>query len=546
MRVTCFVIVSVLIAPFNAGLAHNSPRHLAQRPAAPQVTVGANIKQLRFDWTQTPRAQYYKLLKDRDGHSGFRQIGRNIPGSLTSAIDNIAVHFHDWSDARYIVAACNKHGCTRSGEISTTHLMLDSIGYLKSGEPKFADFFGDTIALSGDGKTLAVRAYDDPNSGIVWVYRRTMGAWHQEELPILEARQPGSNFGYSLRLSDDGNTLAVGASWFHVPGGPTETRCDPWTCEEVSAHGAVHIFKRNHAGAWRQEALLHAPELRIGQTFGVDLALSGDGRTLVAGSSDGPNDVTAHYVLRRTASGWQHETVVRPLRTNGRCFDPALTTDGQRLFLACDFHDVENQTRSGEEIQIRERTAGAWPLTASLPYSVNHSGPFQFTYSVDRHGRTIAMREWVDGRPVISIYTPEVSDSSSWTLHSRLTEAAPNVPFYKFGRGNVVLSGDGTTLVVGDFQESSAGAGILETPSPSGVQAGGAFVFRRSNDTWNFRALIKAPNPDNRDEFGAPLAVSIKGTTIAIAARVESSAAQGIDGDQNDNSLSSAGAVYLY
>jgi hypothetical protein len=292
---------------------------------------------------------------------------------------------------------------------------------------------------------------------------------------------------------------------------------------------------------------LHAPELHVGQVFGSDLALSGDGRTVVAGSSDGFKKVTAHYVLRRTASGWQHENAIRPQQATGRCFDPELTANGQRLFLACDFHDVENATRAGEHIQMHERTGGAWPFTASLPYSINHSGPFTFTYSADGHGQTMAMREWVDGRPVISIYTPENSDSTSWSLHSRLTEATPNVPFYKFGPGNVVLSGDGKTLVVGDFQEASAGTGILEMPSPiTGPQAGGAFVFRRSNDSWNFRALIKAPNPDSGDQFGVPLAVSIKGTTIAIAARVESSAAEGIGGDQGDNSLSAAGAVYLY
>jgi trimeric autotransporter adhesin len=547
MRIATFGFATFLIACMNAHAAEAVHQYSVQKPAAPQVTVGSEIKQLRFDWSRSPRAQFYKLLKNPDGHSGFTQVGRDIKRSRTTAVDNIAVHLHDWKDARYIVAACNARGCTNSPEISTPHLMLDAIGYIKSEQPKFADFFGERISLSENGRTLAVRSRDE--SGTVWIFRRdSKGSWTQEDLPLLEVRQPGSEFGFSLQLSADGRTLAVGALRFNVPGGPTQTFCDSQGggCVEWGAHGAVHVFRRSHNGSWAQEAFLHAPQLRVGQTFGLDLALSGDGKTLAVGSLAGSGDETEHYLLRRTGSGWQNVAVIRPVQHEGRCFDPALSGDGSSLFLGCDVNDPDNQTRTGQEIQLRKRSGSDWPLIARLPYSIPRSESFEFAYSVDRTGRILAIREWVADVTTVSIYTRAGVNSNSWMLQARLNEAAPNTPFPVFGRNNVVLSGDGRTLVVGDFDESSGGAGVLEGPEPAGVRSGGAYVFRRSGEIWNLKSLVKASNPDSGDGFGVPLAVSGTGNTIAISARGESSAATGINGEQSDNSLPAAGAVYLY
>jgi hypothetical protein len=549
MRPASLSIATFLIACMKVGATEAVQEH-APRPAAPQVAVGAEIKQLHFDWSRARRAKFYKLLKNPDGHSGFTQVGRDIPRTTTTAVDNIAVHLHDWKDARYIVAACNARGCTNSAEISTKDLMLDAIGYLKSREPKFADFFGDRISLSANGRTLAVFSRGGPlsDSEAVSIFRRdSKGAWTQEDLPVRQVRQAGSGFGFSLKLSADGNTLAVGALSFNVPGGPTVPSCEPWggACTEVGAHGAVHLFRRSDAGSWAQEALLHAPELHAGQRFGLDLALSGDGKTLAVGSSEGI-DATAHYILRKINSSWRHVAVFRPERDGGRCFEPALSSDGDSVFLGCDVNDVATSSRIAQEIQIRKRSGSDWPIIATLPYSINTSEPFDFAYSVNSIGTMLAIREWVNATVVISIYKRAGATSNSWVLQARLNQPSPGAPFPRFGRHNLALSGNGRTLVVGDFEESSVGAGVLEWPEPSGVRSGGAYVFRRSGESWSLKSVVKASNPDEHDQFGVPLAVSGMGNTIAISARVESSAASGINGEQSDNSLHAAGAVYLY
>jgi hypothetical protein len=57
---------------------------------------------------------------------------------------------------------------------------------------------------------------------------------------------------------------------------------------------------------------------------------------------------------------------------------------------------------------------------------------------------------------------------------------------------------------------------------------------------------VKAPHPDAQDRFGTSVAVSGDGTWLVVGAPGEASNATGIDGDQNDNSLTGAGAVYIY
>src|SRR6185369_11222301 len=66
-------------------------------------------------------------------------------------------------------------------------------------------------------------------------------------------------------------------------------------------------------------------------------------------------------------------------------------------------------------------------------------------------------------------------------------------------------------------------------------------------------AYIKASNAEMGDHFGNggtleghAVALSADGNTLAVGAPYESSAAKGINGNQNDNSLYSSGAVYVF
>jgi hypothetical protein len=71
-------------------------------------------------------------------------------------------------------------------------------------------------------------------------------------------------------------------------------------------------------------------------------------------------------------------------------------------------------------------------------------------------------------------------------------------------------------------------------------------VFQRTGATWAQQALLKASNTGTEDWFGVKLALSADGSAIAVTASNEDSAAQGINGRQDDDSANEAGAVYLF
>ena len=107
----------------------------------------------------------------------------------------------------------------------------------------------------------------------------------------------------------------------------------------------------------------------------------------------------------------------------------------------------------------------------------------------------------------------------------------------------VALSGE--TLAVAAETEASGARGVGGDQNDNSAEAAGAvYVFVRSGATWTQQAYLKASNTGRGDAFGRSLALS--GNTLAVGAFFESSAASGVNGDEDDNSASEAGAVYVF
>src|SRR5690348_6285011 len=108
-------------------------------PAAPQVTTGADLKKLVFDWDPVPGATYYQLLVRPWPTQPFAVLRDDIAATSTRVSFSIASHLIYWDYIRYIVAACNAAGCTNSDEIAVNDQMLDTIGYFKASNTNAGD-----------------------------------------------------------------------------------------------------------------------------------------------------------------------------------------------------------------------------------------------------------------------------------------------------------------------------------------------------------------------------------------------------------------------
>ncbi|CAN7390467.1 FG-GAP repeat protein [Acidovorax sp. Leaf78] len=168
--------------------------------------------------------------------------------------------------------------------------------YLKASNTGPLDQFGSSVTLSSDGNTLAVAApTEDSNatgvngdqannaagdSGAVYVFTRTGSTWSHQAYVKSSNTAAGSRFGSSIALSGDGNTLAVGAA--RERSNATGINGDQASTAAANS-GAVYVFKRT-ASTWTQQSYVKASNTASNYDFGWSVALSSDGSTLAVGA----------------------------------------------------------------------------------------------------------------------------------------------------------------------------------------------------------------------------------------------------------------------
>ena len=85
---------------------------------------------------------------------------------------------------------------------------------------------------------------------------------------------------------------------------------------------------------------------------------------------------------------------------------------------------------------------------------------------------------------------------------------------------------------------------VVEVTAEDGTTTRTYTIALMRGATISHEAYAKASNTQGGDHFG--YAVAVSGDTMAVGAYRERSAATGVDGDQSDNTLVNAGAVYVF
>jgi hypothetical protein len=204
---------------------------------------------------------------------------------------------------------------------------------------KAGDYFGDSVALSHSGDTALVGASEDQiggnaGQGSAYVFVRQLGVWSQQaKLVDLVHGGAGDNFGYAVSLGGDGSTALVGAPQNKVGGN--------------EGQGTAYVFVRQ-AEAWNQQARL--ADLVGGSkwdSFGVSVALCGDGSTaligILQGDVDGNQDLGSAYVFVRNGETWSQQGQLADLAGNSNDefgTAVALSGDGRMALVGAYLDDV--------------------------------------------------------------------------------------------------------------------------------------------------------------------------------------------------------------
>ncbi len=536
---------------------------------AAELNLYYDIKTFRFSWNDVSDASFYRLYENPDGVSGFSQISGDIAAG-TERFDHY-VALPRRTAASYYLQSCNAAGCTDSDTVFISGSLAEAVGYFKASNNEAQDQFGIAVSLSADGNTLAVGSANEdsgdaanpsdnsaPDSGAVYIYRRGANGWQFQQYLKADTIALGDFFGAAVSLSADGDTLAVSA-----PG-------------DSGVRGAVYVFNDNGSG-WQQSAKITASNANAGDNFGVSLALSNDGMTLVVGAdgedsldgdptnNDAPNSGAA-YVFTNN-NGWSQQAYLKASNVEQDDFfgrSVSLSGDGNTLAVGATGEDSANASdetgNSGNDtgaVYVFANNAGSWSQQAYLKAgTIDNGDSFGNALSLSDDGDTLAVGVALEDISTVSsvggaAYVFSRDATSNWSQQAYLKATISDAED-EFGK-SLSLSADGNSLLIGANKEDSSANGIGGDASDNNaMNAGAAYLFSRdSGGAWLQNTYLKAANNSVNEQsefFGFAVSISGDGDTIAIGAIQEDNNMAGVTFGNNpdNNGALSSGAVYLY
>jgi T5SS/PEP-CTERM-associated repeat protein len=377
------------------------------------------------------------------------------------------------------------------------------------------DYFGWSVAISGDTAVVGALGDDDPNdSGSAYVFRgipdpndpNRLCGWVQEAKLVPDDAEPGDEFGWFVAVS--GDTAVIGA--------PVDDDNDPNS-------GSAYVFRRQPDGVWFQEAKLLPDDGAEEDWFGLFVAISGDAAVIGAIHDDdmGANSGSA-YIFRRDPGGlWHQEAKLLP--DDGTAYDyfgNPVAISGDTAVIGAPGDD-DNGVGSGSAYVFRgipdPNHPDAWLWAQEAKLLPGDGAPEDwFGKRVAISGDTAVIGAPADdcndpndpncfdsGSAYVFRRTPDPNDPEAWVwIEEARLVASDGASEDYFGRG-VAICGD--TTVVGARYDDDNGEG-----------RGSAWVFRRIVDpndpngaaSWIPDAKLLASDGASGDYFGQSVAVS--------------------------------------
>ena len=564
------------------------------------------VKIFHFAWSTVTGATHYRLQENADGNAEYVQAGTDLTGSVSS-YDHV-VPLYARVNASYIVQACDANICIGSNALTVTANQLSqAIGYFKSSNTDQDDHFGDSLALSADGTTLAVGNWgEDSNAtgingnqsdnstasrGAVYVFTRIGLTWSQQAyIKPSNASNGLDTFGYAVALSADGNTLVVGA-----PGEASNATGinGNQTNKSAGGSGAVYVFTRSGI-TWTQQAYTKASNTDTGDQFGYSVALSANGNILIVGAPTEASQATgingdqtdntgrdngAVYAFKRSGTNWTQQAYIKGSNTrqlNQFGYKVSLSGDGNTLAVASPFESSVttgvngNQTQGavygGGAVYIFVQASNIWTQQAYIkasnttPDNTNAGDEFGWALALSADGNTLAVGAYKEDSNAVGTNGAQADNSATdsgaayvfarngatWSQQAYLK--ASNTHAHDYFGFSLSLSTDGNVLAVGAPFEGSNAIGINgDQANTAAVSSGAIYIFKRSSFLWQ-QAYVKASNTESGDVFGYVVTLSADGATLAATAISEDSSSTGVNGNQHIDPVTyfDSGAVYVY
>lgn len=294
-------------------------------------------------------AGHVRIYQNSDGT--WAQIGEDIDGE--AEFDNSGCSVSLSSDGSIVAIGANGNDGNGS---SAGHVRIyqnsggtwTQIGEDIDGEAE-GDQSGYSVSLSSDGSMVAIGApYNGGNgvwAGHVRIYQNTSGTWTQVGADI-DAESEGDYSGFSVSLSSDGSTVAVGA---------------PYNQGSGYLAGHVRVFQYTD-GTWTQMGADIDAEVAF-DNCGTSVSLNSDGSTVAIGApyNEGNGYWAGHVrIFQNTGGTWTQvgSDIDGEAEDDKSGYAVSLSDDGATVAIGAYYNDGSS-FESGH-VRIYENSGGIW------------------------------------------------------------------------------------------------------------------------------------------------------------------------------------------
>ena len=325
------------------------------------------------------------------------------------------------------------------------------------------DLFGYAVDISDDGNTIVLGAYGEDTGGNArgqaYVFTRDSdegSIWTEDQKFQSDDIEDGDNFGFAVAISGDGNNLVVGV---------------PFEDSNGSSAGSAYVFTRDSSGGsiWSQQAKIQASDAAANQEFAYSVDMSTDGNTIALGSRDdtGGTNRGAAFIFTRSGSTWSQQAKLE--NANEADYDifagggrgVSLSGTGNALVVGA-YGDDDNGSQSGSTF-VFTRTGTTWSQAKQIATDdAAASDENGFAVAIDKNGDTV----------LTGSYGKTSSTGAAYIWTAPLAVQLQDTLTLEAGSGITLTSTSGSdTITIATSSSGLDSAGVTALVDSSYVQA---------------------------------------------------------------------------
>ena len=238
---------------------------------------------------------------------------------------------------------------------------------LTASDPAEGNFFGRTVAISGDYAIVGSPFNDDGGKdvGSAYIFLRNGTTWKEQAKLITDDAEAGDQIGSAVAISGD----------YAIVGSPADD-------DAGSKSGSAYIFFRS-GNTWKEQAKLTAGDAAEKDNFGSAVAISGDYAIVGSPSDDDAGSKSGSaYAFVRSGTTWKEEAKLTASdAAAGDKFGQPIAISGRTAIIGTPLDDDAGD--SSGSVYAFLRSGGSWIQRAKQTASNAAAG--------DKFGQSIAI-----------------------------------------------------------------------------------------------------------------------------------------------------------